>query len=114
MMFASITEAQSLDHRKMVGAPEETRIKDQYIVVFNDDVEDVATKMKDILDLRSRSNKLRNIFKDGTPDSETFSFDNGLKGISISNLPSDVLEQLLNDKDVKRIEEVRKSDAPFS
>lgn len=98
---------QETQHRKLVVPSQgSTLIANKYIIVLKDSVKSVDAKVEEILAM-SQSNSPSIYSKSLNGDiTEANSFNSSLTGITMSNVSPDALQVLLEDKDVKWIEQV--------
>jgi len=84
------------NHRKLVraGNPAD-KIPDQYIIVFDDNIDDVDSKVGKLTDMIPGF-------------SVQYKYHDNVKGVSVGQLPEWYLGSILDDPDVIFVEEVRR------
>jgi hypothetical protein len=87
-------------HRKLLLAERGLGIKNQYIVVYRNGIEDIREKINTFTSRLKR-----------TPNSPLHTFVNDIKGFVVKDLATEDLEELLNDDDVAYVEQVRRASA---
>jgi hypothetical protein len=98
LLLLGSTAAHLRRHRKLIRAQDRSaKIDNQYILVFDDSVQDVDSKLASLMDGMPAGSSVLYIYKDD------------FKGASVEQIPDILLWSILEDPQVLFVEEVRKS-----
>lgn len=99
--------SQIIRHRKLLVPSKGSRLIDgQYIIVLNKDVKSVEAKVEEVLGTSQSSSSSVYSKSVNSDIAEVNSFNSSISGFTITNVSQDCLQILLEDKDVKWIEQV--------
>jgi hypothetical protein len=96
-----------IQHRKLLIPSKGSKlIDDQYLIILNDDVKNVDAKVEEILGTSRSTTSSIDSKSLSSEISEVNSFNSSILGFTMTNVSQDSLQILLEDKDVKWIEQV--------